>query len=288
MRLSTTTRWWGKRNDLEDFFAFLDLLKETEYKALNLSFAEFAPYLNDDFDTGAFAQRYLSYGFQTECCHAPVFYPFIFHYSDHQKWKQPMEKALRVAAACGVKYFVMHVGSVIDEKGYDMPKESVEENIVYLRPYLEQAAAMGMTIAIENGTNQPWEGQKPQLMDVSPGFDELVEVVDTLNEDFGREILGICFDCGHANVGHLDLPAAIGKIGHCLKVVHIHDNDGRFDQHLLPYEGNIAWPAVMTALQEIGFDGDLALELYYEKGELQKEPVTYLNHTFRILNELFI
>jgi hypothetical protein len=65
MYCSTTTCWWGKRDDLEDFFVFLDLLKKTEYNAVNLSFSEFAPFLNDDFDTGGFAKRYLSYGFQT-------------------------------------------------------------------------------------------------------------------------------------------------------------------------------------------------------------------------------
>jgi hypothetical protein len=42
---------------------------------------------------------------------------------------------------------------------------------------------------------------------------------------------------------------------------------------------------VIAALKEIGFGGELALELYYENGELKEDPVAYLNHTYRVLKE---
>lgn len=111
-------------------------------------------------------------------------------------------------------------------------------------------------------------------------------MTDALNEDFGQEVLGICLDCGQANVAHLDIPKEIEKIGRRLQVVHIHDNDGSFDQHLLPFEGNIDWNCVMGALKQIGFTGELALELYYEKGDLQNDLVSYLNHTLHVLKKL--
>jgi sugar phosphate isomerase/epimerase len=42
---------------------------------------------------------------------------------------------------------------------------------------------------------------------------------------------------------------------------HVHDNAGRTDDHLVPFDGTIDWPAAMTALQKIGYDDTLMFEI---------------------------
>ena len=44
-------------------------------------------------------------------------------------------------------------------------------------------------------------------------------------------------------------------------LVHAHDNRGRSDDHLVPFDGSIDWPAAMTALQKVGYDGPVILEI---------------------------
>ena len=41
---------------------------------------------------------------------------------------------------------------------------------------------------------------------------------------------------------------------------HVHDNDGRHDDHLIPYAGTIDWDAAMMETQKIGYDGVLMFE----------------------------
>ena len=41
----------------------------------------------------------------------------------------------------------------------------------------------------------------------------------------------------------------------------MHDNRGRTDDHLVPFEGTIDWPAALTTVQKVGYDGTLLLEI---------------------------
>lgn len=297
MSVSITTRCVGQRNDLAGFFAFLDKVKESHYHHVHLAFGELTGLLTKDFDKEGFSQRFCAYGFSVDTAHAPMIFPFVFNGGEIDYGETAMMTALKTAAACGVTDFVMHLGTVIDGEGFYLAEPSAEKNMTYLRPYLAEAVKLGIRIDVENGTNQPQGEDHPMqhdfaktgeisLLDVSPGIEELMVITETLNREFGEEACGICFDCGHANLAHLDIPAKIRTIGSSLKVVHIHDNDGSDDQHLLPFKGNIDWSAVTDALKDIGFAGELALELYFENGELEKDPVSYLNHTFHILEKL--
>ena len=45
-----------------------------------------------------------------------------------------------------------------------------------------------------------------------------------------------------------------------LSALHVHDNDGRGDNHWLPGQGVIDWSDFSKALGEIGFEGTVSLE----------------------------
>ena len=48
--------------------------------------------------------------------------------------------------------------------------------------------------------------------------------------------------------------------GKRVKALHVHDNDLVRDVHTLPFTRKIDWDEVMTALKDIGYDGELTFE----------------------------
>ena len=51
-------------------------------------------------------------------------------------------------------------------------------------------------------------------------------------------------------------------IGKRLRALHINDNRGEKDDHLLPYLGYVEWEPVLRALKEIGYAGDFTYEIH--------------------------
>jgi len=70
---------------------------------------------------------------------------------------------------------------------------------------------------------------------------------------------GFCYDSGHH---HCMTPNddLLSKYGSRLMALHLHDNDGRDDQHRLPFDGTIDWAVTMDKIAQTGFAGAVALE----------------------------
>jgi sugar phosphate isomerase/epimerase len=78
----------------------------------------------------------------------------------------------------------------------------------------------------------------------------------------GRDDVGICLDTGHANTAGLSVPEFILQAGDKLKALHINDNMGHTDDHILPYgKGTTDWRGVVPALRTIGYDGSFNFEV---------------------------
>jgi sugar phosphate isomerase/epimerase len=85
-------------------------------------------------------------------------------------------------------------------------------------------------------------------------------LVDWLTGDLELGDTGACLDVGHAHLTGGAPEAAELLSGHVL-TTHIHDNRGRSDDHLVPFDGSIDWPATLMALFKVGYTGPLVLEL---------------------------
>jgi sugar phosphate isomerase/epimerase len=72
--------------------------------------------------------------------------------------------------------------------------------------------------------------------------------------------VGICLDTGHAYLMG-DLPDAIETVGGALVTTHVHDNRGKGDDHLVPFDGTIDWPTALMSFQKVGYDGVIMFEL---------------------------
>lgn len=94
-------------------------------------------------------------------------------------------------------------------------------------------------------------------------------MIDLLNEEAGGAYFGFCFDLGHANLTHRNVKEFVKTMGPRLTILHIHDNNGREDQHVLPYtclsnaeEHVCDWQGFVEGLREIGYSGTLAFETF--------------------------
>lgn len=197
--------------------------------------------------------------------------------------KNRILKSLDISKRVGVKRIVIHVGTYLDENyNYDMEK-SIEHNIKYLEPFVEKAVENNILVAIENGTQM--EKDEPLFKNTAPYIDELIKIVEYYNKKYNKEVLGICFDFGHANVGKLDMYKEILKVGNKLIVTHIHDNFGT-DSHNQPFDGTINWKDVNKALTDINYDGELTSEVRYTKEELSDS--SNINKTYDLIKKIHL
>lgn len=123
-----------------------------------------------------------------------------------------------------------------------------EELFSKLLPYAEK---YGVTLCLEN-------------IPISMRLHSPYEVKKFVTS-FGSDHLKICFDTGHFNLTKYDLTDALKTLGDDLRVLHIHDNKGRNDDHILPYTGTFKWDEFISALAAIGFDGCFSLETCIRK-----------------------
>jgi len=89
----------------------------------------------------------------------------------------------------------------------------------------------------------------------------LTDLLDRLDD----AAFGACFDAGHwhsfSQGARLNnLREWIGGISRHLRHLHLHDNDGSFDQHRGLGQGTIPWEELFAALREFGMRPSITLE----------------------------
>jgi len=80
---------------------------------------------------------------------------------------------------------------------------------------------------------------------------------------------GMCLDTGHAHLVGEAAQAVRDGDGQIL-YVHFSDNFGREDDHEMPTYGTLPAEAVGRALSEIGYDGVMTLEVFYQPAVLRR------------------
>jgi sugar phosphate isomerase/epimerase len=152
--------------------------------------------------------------------------------------------ALHVARRIPMKVIVVHIGlprsqsTAPEQNSREAARRSVED-------LQREAVPLGVGVAVEVIPNE---------------LSRAGSLVHFVEEDLEVAGVGICLDFGHAHMDG-DLVDAIETVSGHLVTTHVHDNRGRIDEHLVPFEGTIAWPAALTAVQKIGYDGTLLFEL---------------------------
>lgn len=154
-----------------------------------------------------------------------------------------LKRWLDLYHAIGITAAVLHPG------GHKMRKAGAADSAIRdaqvrgLSMLCDHIAGSAIRICLENG-----KSAEPLC--------ELIQAV-------GSGQLGICLDTGHLNIGQPgDQLEFIRRAGGLLKALHIADNDGSSDQHLMPYgRGTVNWRDVVSGLNEIGYSGLFNFEI---------------------------
>lgn len=178
-------------------------------------------------------------------------------------WNLVAPKSMEICRFLNCPYIVIHGFKLAHFLGSE--ELEWQETARFIDSIAPTAKEYGITICIEN----LYDGVGGHIIE-GPCCDarKAVERIDRINERYGAEILGFCFDTGHANLVGLDMEQFIMTLGHRLKVLHIHDNDGIGDLHQIPFtftktrenRSSTDWDGFLRGLKAIGFSGVLSFE----------------------------
>ena len=191
--------------------------------------------------------------------------------------REMLPLALECTAEAGGKICVVHPDNY----------KPAEENAEMYRELLPVARRLGVTIAAENMWT--WDDANNQAGKAAcsdgPDFVKHVDLV-------GDPHLAACVDVGHAEMRGLgtSAPAMIRQLGRRVRALHVHDNDKWHDSHALPFSMSIDFGAVLEALAEVGYEGEMTMETdfvgRYHKDD-PEEGVRILAETARKLADAF-
>ena len=156
-------------------------------------------------------------------------------------------QALYIARRIPIAVFVLHLGIPrmqprdADVGAQDVraaARKSVEELV-------KAAAPLGVRVAVEVIPNE---------------MSRAGSLVHFVEEDLDGLGVGICLDFGHAHIDG-DVVEAVETVSEHVIATHMHDNNARSDDHLMPMDGTIDWAGALTAVQKIGYEGPLMFEV---------------------------
>ena len=161
--------------------------------------------------------------------------------------------ACRAASLLGAENVVLHPGP---EREGRPPPEEFRQRMQRAAESLNRVAAY----CCETRVHLQLENMLPHLL-----FGQTSDMMYLLGE-INTCTVGTCLDTGHARLSG-DLGNVIHKLSGHLKMVHINDNHGDWDAHLIPGDGSIDWPWLISELHRYQFHGALIIEMSAPENE---------------------
>jgi sugar phosphate isomerase/epimerase len=161
--------------------------------------------------------------------------------ADRMQWVGEIKRALEIAEIVPFKYLVQHLGV----GGQEFSEHAIEAAFTSLEELVVFAQQRGVEILLENTPNELSSAERLELFNTETHLH-----------------LNYVFDTGHAHIG-AGIEHEFGIMKNRIRSLHVHDNDGKNDQHLFPMDekGTIAWPATMDLLRSCPGQYPLLLEL---------------------------
>ena len=173
-------------------------------------------------------------------------------------------RAFRFSQILGAKTVVVH--AVTDVK----PVDFIPYNLRFYKLLEPYAKAAIVKIAVENLFKFDAKFHRFE------GVFETGEKLSSFVQKLRSPQFVACVDTGHAALTGTPPEKLIAGMNKSLvKCVHLHDNDGKDDLHLLPYSGVLDWDEILSSLKKIGYDGDITFEIMFflEKFSAEKMPI---------------
>ena len=154
---------------------------------------------------------------------------------------QEADAALNIARQIPASVFVVHLGTPTVQGGENNRTAAFRS----IEDICRLAEPIGIRVAVEVIPNP---------------LSDAASLVTLLERDLEAPRTGICLDLGHAFLMG-DVADAIETVAEHLITTHVHDNGGRKDDHLVPFDGKIDWDLALMTLQKVGYDGTYLMEL---------------------------
>ena len=251
MRLATTT---------EDFARFcktnterVSLIAKAGFKFIDLSLASETAnaeiYLSDNWHDNVIALKNHaeSLGVTFVQCHAPGMNPFDPGI-DYNHTCDLVNRSIEVCGMLGIKNTVLHNVYRADPN-YDKD-EFYERNLLFYSHFYPMAEKYEVNILCENTTKK----NMPNWYFPTTGK-ELLEFIRATE----HPLVHACWDTGHANCDGSQYEHIV-DLGEQLYALHINDNTGHGDEHILPYFGTLNLDDVINGLSDIGYKGYFTFE----------------------------
>ena len=249
MKLATTTGDFCNYTDSQ--IEALRLIKESGFKYADYNFhvdyrrkdgiyrPDYPKYFNE---VARAAERI---GITLVQAHAPMGDPIE---EDNRAFIEDTVRCVEASAAWGIKNLVVHSGYL---EGISVEK-TFEKNKEFFTSVLEHAEKYGVNILVENFNkmcldNYFWIDNATDLL-------AFVKYVD-------HPLLHAVWDTGHANLQDMPQHEEISLLGNEIKALHVQDNGGEWDQHLMPFFGTMNMDSLMNGLLDIGYDGYFTFEV---------------------------
>lgn len=157
---------------------------------------------------------------------------------------QETDAALNVAREVETRYLVVHLGVPASQKpaAHDNNRDAARRSIEQIH---RLADPLGVEVALEVIPN---------------GLSAAASLVSLIEDEFELPRLGICMDFGHAFLMGDPVEAVEAVSGHLI-TTHVHDNMGKHDDHLMPFDGAIDWTTVLMSMQKVGYESTYMFEV---------------------------
>jgi len=155
---------------------------------------------------------------------------------------EEIKRSLEIAEYIPFRYLIQHIGVAgeeYDERKIDAAFSALEEISLFARQ-------RGVEVLLENTPNALSSAERLMLF---------------LGQTHLK--LNFCFDVGHAHMNE-GIAVAYGIMKSRIRSIHVHDNDGKKDLHLFPFDpgGSIDWKETMALLRSQPDQYPLLLELH--------------------------
>ena len=182
--------------------------------------------------------------------------------SEHIKWGA--ELMLKATSLLGARYCVFHNVKLREWEDISTSDERMLlENKKFFQDFLTPLCKQyNVFFSLEtHGKSTLKEGP---VLDFVGDARNLKKSFDSIESDYKS----FCLDTGHSNEAHFygacNVVEAIKIFGKDIKTLHLHDNQGFYDSHLMPLvgaKGAIEWDKVFDTLEEVGYKGSYNWEI---------------------------
>ena len=169
-----------------------------------------------------------------------------------------MSKSIRGASYLGCDKMVVHPLMPYGADSDENPEKMREINYEFFARLAEVGKEYGVVVCYEN---------MPFRKLPITSYKDVCDTVRMIDSKYFK----VCLDVGHCLTLSHSPADAVRYIGKDLYAMHVHDNDGTADQHLIPGQGIGDFRELTRALYEIGYEGVYSLETHIKADSVEEQ-----------------